>query len=88
MTRWWCIYDNLRKKKEKKRNLKELRLGIRSGRPPLLNECRGNTGSGISQPTFSHVVPDVSGGIIGLSQQYIKFTYTVGEQTNKCNRCH
>ena len=29
--------------------------------------------SGISQPTFSRVMPDVLGGIIGLSQQYIKF---------------
>ena len=28
-------------------------------------------------------MPDVLGGIIGLSQQYIKFPYTVGEQANK-----
>ena len=39
--------------------------------------------SGISQPTFSRVMPDVLGGIISLSQQYIKFLYTVGEQANK-----
>lgn len=39
--------------------------------------------SGISQPTFSRVMPDVLGGIIGLSHLYIKFPYTVGEQANK-----
>ena len=39
--------------------------------------------SGISQPAFSRVMPTVLEGIIGLSQQYIKFLYTVGEQANK-----
>ena len=28
-------------------------------------------------------MPDVLGGIIGLSQQCIKFPYNVGEQANK-----
>ena len=40
-------------------------------------------GSGISHQTFSRVIPDVLRGIIGLSQQYIKFPYTVSEQENK-----
>ena len=40
-------------------------------------------GTGISQPTFSYVMPAVLGGIIGLLQQYIKFPYTVSEQANK-----
>ena len=39
--------------------------------------------SGISKPTFSRVMPYVLVGIIGLSQQYIKFPYMVGEQANK-----
>lgn len=39
--------------------------------------------SGISQPTLSRVMPDVLGGVIGLSHLYIKFPYTVGEQANK-----
>ena len=39
--------------------------------------------SGISKPAFSRVIPDVLGGITGLSQQYIKFPYTVGEQANE-----
>ncbi len=38
--------------------------------------------SGISQPTFSRIMPDVLGGIIGLSQRYINFPFTVGEQAN------
>ncbi len=38
--------------------------------------------SGISQPTFSRIMPDVLGGIIGLSQRYIDFPYTMGEQAN------
>ncbi len=39
--------------------------------------------SGISQPTFSHVMPDMLGGIICLSHLYIKFPYTVDEVANK-----
>ena len=39
--------------------------------------------SGISQPTFSRILPDVLGGVIALSQNYINFPYTVGEQANK-----
>lgn len=39
--------------------------------------------SGISQPTFSRILPEVLGGVIGLSPNYIKFPYTVGEQANK-----
>lgn len=39
--------------------------------------------SGISQPTFSRVMPDVLDGIIGLLHLDIKFPYMVGEQANK-----
>ena len=41
--------------------------------------------SGVSQPTFSRVMLDVLGGIIGLSQQYIKFPYTVNRQIKMRN---
>ncbi len=37
--------STIKKRKKKERNLKEQRLGFRSGGPPLLNECRGNTAS-------------------------------------------
>ncbi len=39
------VFASTIKKKERKkeRNLKEQQLGFRSGGPPLLNECRGNT---------------------------------------------
>ncbi len=39
-------------------------------------------GSGISQPTFSRVMPDLLGGITGLTHKYIQFPYTVVEQAN------
>ena len=39
--------------------------------------------SGISQPTLSRILPDVLGGVIALSQNYINFPYMVGDQANK-----
>lgn len=39
--------------------------------------------SGISQPTFRCVMPDVLGGIVGLSHWYIRFSFLVGEQANQ-----
>lgn len=39
--------------------------------------------SWISQPAFSCIMPDVLECIIGLSQWYINFPYTMGKQVNK-----